>query len=333
MKEKMKTSVKDVVLDVLENHRGEYISGGDLAKQLEVSRNAVWKAMKSLKKEGYAIDAVKNRGYRLAESNDILSEQSIQKYMNQLCDVFKIEVFKSVHSTNELLKERAFGGAEEGTVLIAEEQTNGKGQLGKTFYSPMGTGIYMSVLLRPKTNLENALFITTSAAVAVAQAIEGVSDKKAEIKWVNDIYCNGKKVCGILTEAAFNIETSGFDYVVLGIGVNVRNPEDGFPGELTDIADSIFLEPDTDVRSQLVAEVLMHFWNYYKNLEKKEFVKEYKSRSCLIGKQIIIEAKEEKKEAVVLSINDQCHLLVKMADGSVEELCAGTIRLKKDSTA
>lgn len=328
MSERAKTSVKDIVLDVLEHHRGEYISGGELAKTLEVSRNAVWKAIKSLEKEGYAIDAVKNKGYRLAENNDILSEQSIQKYLNKYQDVFQIEVFKSINSTNEVLKERAFGGEAEGTVLISEEQTNGKGQLGRKFYSPMGTGIYMSILLRPKMNMENALFITTSAAVAVAQAIEWVSHRKAEIKWVNDIYCNGKKVCGILTEAAFNIETSGLDYVVLGIGMNVKEPEHGFPEELADIADSIFPESDTDIRSQLVAEVLMRFWKYYENLEKKEFVEEYKSRSCLIGKPIIIESKEEKKEVMVMSINDQCHLIVKMADGSEEELCAGTVRLK-----
>lgn len=321
-------SVKEKTLEVLENNRGNYISGAELASTLEVSRNAVWKAIKSLEKEGYIIDAVKNRGYRLADTNDILSEQSIQKYVTKHQDVFKVQVHKCLRSTNETLKELAFNGEQEGTVVIAEEQTCGRGQLGRSFYSPMGTGIYMSILLRPKMKLEHALFLTTSAAVAVAQAIECVSHREAQIKWVNDVYCDGKKVCGILTEASLNVEAGGIDYIVLGIGINVNKPKEGFPDDIMGIADSIFDSSKTDVRSQLIAEVLMRFWNYYEHLEEKEFLKEYISRSCLIGRKVLIERKEGEEEVEVLAINEQCHLIVKHADGKEEEIYAGTVRLR-----
>jgi len=321
-------SVKEKTLEVLENNRGSYISGAELAGMLKVSRNAVWKAIKSLEKEGYIIDAVKNRGYRLADTNDILSEQSIQKYIKEHQDVFKIQVYKCLRSTNETLKELAFNGGEEGIVVIAEEQTCGRGQLGRSFYSPMGTGIYMSLLLRPKMNLEDALFLTTSAAVAVSQAIEYVSHRKAQIKWVNDVYCDGKKVCGILTEASLNVEAGGIDYIVLGIGINVNKPEEGFPDDITRIADSIFDNTKTNVRSQLIAEVLMRFWNYYEHLEEKKFLEEYINRSCLIGKKVLIERKEGEEEVEVMAINEQCHLIVKHADGKEEEIYAGTVRLR-----
>lgn len=328
MDEMIKGNVKDCVLETLENHKGEYISGTELAKSLQVSRNAVWKAIKALESEGYTIDAMKNKGYRLAQTNDIISEQSIQKYLRDSEKEFQLEVHKSVTSTNDILKKRAYDGEKEGYVVIAEEQTKGKGQLGRSFYSPMGTGIYMSMLLRPKTNFSEALNITTSAAVAVAQAIEEVSDKIAEIKWVNDIYCSGKKVCGILTEAGCNVETNGFDYVVLGIGINVKKPEGGFPEDIKEIADALFEDADVDVRSQLIAEILKRFWHFYCNLSQKEFFEEYRSRSCVIGRKVILENGDKTEEATVLSINEDCHLMVLMEDGTSREICAGTVRLK-----
>lgn len=321
-------SVKQKTLEVLENHRGEYISGGELASTLQVSRNAVWKAIKSLEQEGYAIDAVKNRGYRLAEYNDILSEQSIQKYLSDGNRTFRLQVEKSVTSTNELVKQQAFQGAKEGLVVIAEEQTCGKEKSGRVFYSPKGTGIYMSMLLRPEVKVEQALSITTAAAVAVARSIEFVSGRKAEIMWVNDIYCDNKKVCGILTEASCNIETSRLDYVVLGIGIHVKMPERGLPEGIENETDCVFKQTETDVRSQLVAEVLKQFWEFYLNLDGKTFLEEYKERSCLIGKDVVIESKDGGKEGKAISITDQCHLLVQLQDGSVEELSAGTVRLK-----
>lgn len=318
-------SVKEKTLEVLENNRGQYISGGELANALSVSRNAVWKAVKSLEQEGYAIDAVKNRGYRLAETNDILSEQSIRKYLTEYQEVFELDIQKSVTSTNALLKEQALQGAREGTVLIAEEQTSGKGKTAKGFYSPKGTGIYMSLLLRPDIPLQETFLLTTASAVAVAEAIETVSSRKTEIRWVNDVYCDGKKVSGILTEASYQVETCKLDYVIIGTGIHVKLPEQGLPEELKQGTDCVFERTETDVRSQLVAEVLMRFWNFYVNRKDKLFLEAYQKRFGLTGKQVSVQTGNEVLEGKVKEINRQCHLILELHDGSEKEIAAGML--------
>ena len=177
--------VKDQVLKQLEDNKGTYFSGSELAAALGVSRNAVWKAIKSLEKSGYRISAVPNKGYCLNMDNDILSSWSIKQHLNH--DGLNITVYDTISSTNDVLKEQAAQGAPHGTVIISQEQTAGKGRMGKNFYSPSKTGIYLSILVRPDIPAGESLFLTTSAAVATAKAIEDVSDKKTDIKWVNDI--------------------------------------------------------------------------------------------------------------------------------------------------
>ena len=272
-------SVKDEVLKELENNKGDYISGGQLADNLGVSRNSVWKAIKALEKSGYEINAIPNKGYCLAEKNDILSSYSIKQHLKN--PHLDISVFSSVTSTNTILKEMAEQGAKEGTVIIAEEQTAGRGRTGKQFYSPKGTGIYISILLRPDIPAEESLFLTTSAAVATARAIEDVSDKRALIKWVNDIYLEDKKTCGILTEGAFNVETGKLDYAIVGIGINVCIPDGGFPDNIKDIATAIFDKQTDSInkRSILIANLLDYFMEYYKDFKSKSYVKEYIERS------------------------------------------------------
>ena len=184
-------SVKDEVLKELENHKGEYISGGQLSEVLNVSRNSIWKAIKTLENNGYKIDAIPNRGYCLAQESDILSSFSIKQHMHS---DLNITVYPSVSSTNTFLKELAEQGADEGTVIIAQEQTAGRGRTGKSFYSPANTGLYISILLRPDIPAEEALFLTTSTAVAVSKAIEDICNKKAQIKWVNDVFIDNKNI-------------------------------------------------------------------------------------------------------------------------------------------
>lgn len=320
-------SVKDEVLKQLEQHKGEYISGGELALTLNVSRNAIWKSIKNLEKSGYKINAIPNKGYRLATQNDILSCQSIEKYLN--CNL-NIEVYKSVSSTNTVLKEMATHGAPHGTVIIAEEQTDGKGRMGKKFYSPAGTGIYLSILLRPDIPAEESLFLTTSAAVATSRAIEDVSDNKAQIKWVNDIYISGKKVCGILTEAAFNIETGKLDYAIVGIGINICFPENGFPEDVKDIATAVFHKADnsTNKRSILIANLLNYFMDYYNNFADKKYVEEYIERSMIIGKEITVINGNFTMDATALEIDDACRLKVRFKDGTEQWLNSGEVSTK-----
>ena len=321
-------SVKMQVLEVLESNRGTFISGNELAKKISVSRNAVWKAIKSLEEEGYQIQAIKNKGYSLSEETDILSFQSIRKHFKRYQDTFDIEVYKVIDSTNNKAKILGSEGALEGKVIIAEEQTGGKGRLGRSFFSPTGSGIYMSLLLRPKVEATKALLITTAAAVAVAEAIEAVSHKDAKIKWVNDIFIDEKKVCGILTEASLGMENGGVEYAVLGIGINVKEPKGGFPKEIKDIATSIFKDANTDVRSQLIAEILERFWDYYQVLCEKTYMEEYKRRSFLIGRRITVISGEERRDATALEINDDCQLKVRMDDGEECILSTGEVSIK-----
>lgn len=324
-------SVKEQVLAMLENNKGCYLSGADLAEQLNVSRNSVWKAVKALQEEGYQIQAVTNKGYCLNTDNDILSVQSITKYLDTQLNNLRLDVRKSVSSTNDLLRTLAQDGAAEGLVLIAEEQKSGKGRLsGRKFHSPAASGIYMSILLRPTIQATEALFITTSAAVAAAKAIETVSGRSTQIKWVNDIFCDGKKVCGILTEAAFNLEGGNLDYAVLGIGINVKRPPQGFASDIENIAGAV-LEPGQnveDIRSKLIAAILHNFWQYYKALDKHTFLPEYKQRSLVVGKQIYVLDGDNKKPARAVAVTDTCELLVEYPDGKREVLSSGEVSIK-----
>ncbi len=238
-----------------------------------------------------------------------------------------LEIYDCVDSTNRLAKERADRGASEGLVIISDTQTAGRGRLGRSFCSPAGTGLYMSVVLRPSLAAKKVLSVTTAAAVAVCRAIERVSECEAQIKWVNDVYCDGKKVCGILTEAAFTGD--GMAYAVLGIGINVCDPAGGFPVEIRDIAASVFGTRDGD-RCVLAAAVLDAFFEEYAHLSEERFVSEYRARSCLVGRAITVKASSGDRAATALGVDERCRLLVRYEDGREEALSSGdvTIRLR-----
>ena len=218
--------LKEQLRGLLEENRGAFISGEDIAKRLYCTRGAVWKVIKSLRAEGLRINAVTNRGYCLEDNSDVLSETGIRRYLSKPCDVIAL---KTVGSTNAYLRELAQKGASEGTLVVSSEQTSGHGRRGRSFFSPSDTGIYLSVLLRPKVSVNEAVKITSAAAVAVCFALEKECGISPEIKWVNDIFVNGKKAAGILTEAAFDMDNGALDYVCLAIGINVFPPENGFP--------------------------------------------------------------------------------------------------------
>lgn len=323
-------NIKDQVLDALENAIGSFVSGHDLAKKLFVSRNAVWKAVRTLKQDGHDIQAVTNKGYCLSPDSDILTATGINKYLGTQSGNFSVEVYKTIPSTNTLLKERAAHGAPEGTVIVAEEQTSGRGRQGRSFYAPANSGIYFSLLLRPGVSASDATLITTAAAVAAANAIEAVTGVNAQIKWVNDVFCHGKKVCGILTEGAFDMETGGMEYVVLGIGLNITLPETGFPETLTDVAASVRRDAISDPsdRSRLTAEILKRFWDYYLKLSDKSYLEDYKKRSLLIGRDVIVTLGTRTRSAHVLDIDNNCRLVVRYNDGTLAALSSGEARIK-----
>lgn len=319
-------TVKEHILKLLENNRGKYYSGQDIAEEINVSRAAVWKAVKQLQADGYRIDAVSNKGYCMSDDNDIVSADSIKKYLK--VPIEEILVYKTVTSTNDLAKQYALDLKPEGTVIVAREQTAGRGRKGRSFYSPMSTGVYISVLLRPELTAEKTLYITTAAAVAVAKAIEKISGKEAKIKWVNDIFVDGKKVCGILTEGAIDFETGKMQYAVLGIGVNIKKPENDFPSEIQNIAGSVFDTTDKEVSSIIVAEILNNFMNYYKNLASKPFYEEYKKRMFLIGKHLTVYSGKDSYPAVAIDLDKELSLIVKDENGNIKKLNTGEVSIK-----
>lgn len=257
---------------------------------------------------------------------ELLREELTDKLVgNNL--ISEVQIFSELDSTNRYLKELAKEGVKEGTVVIANQQSAGRGRLGRNFFSPGNTGIYMSILLRPEIELQKSVRITSMAAVAVARAIEKVSGIEAKIKWVNDIFLNGKKVCGILTESGINTVTGVLDYAVLGIGVNVGKIE--FPEELKEIATSVCNECNKIIsREELIVEIVRELEYWYPSLQDGSFLKESKERSLLLGKEIlVVESQEKKYQAKALDLDDMGHLWIENA-GKKELLHSGEVSIK-----
>ncbi len=314
-------SVKDDVLYILEMNRGDSVSGGAIATALGVSRNAVFKAVNALRAEGHDISS-SHGGYVIPKDENSLSLPIIEKYLND--KKYNIQLYKSVSSTNTLLKSAAENGEREWTVIIAEEQTAGRGRLGKSFASPKKTGIYTSVLLRPDVSPDRTMYITVAAAVAVARAIEKNTGKRAEIKWVNDIYVDGKKVCGILTEASFDTVSDRISYAVVGVGINVSLPDGGFEKELENIAGAISDVSTADLRARLIADFLVGFSAFYER-GFESAVEEYRSRQLLIGKEIEILRGGERIRSTAVGVDENCRLCVVYPDGREEKLVSGEV--------
>lgn len=322
-------SVKAEVLAILEANREKSISGEELASRLQVSRTSIWKAIKALREEGYEIEAANNRGYCLCQTSDILNEEGIRLHLEGPAADYPLEVHKVLDSTNTECKRRVIEGAPHGLTILAEEQTAGRGRLGRDFYSPAKTGIYMSILVHPSMDGSDAMLLTTAASVAVCRGLTKVLPVELQIKWVNDIYLNGKKVCGILTEAISNFEMGKIDAVIVGIGINYRTEE--FPEDIKDRAGAV--ETTSDIpRNQLVAAVLNAFWEIYEHIEDREFIKEYRQRSMVLGKDIRILEKGQWKEAKAVDVNDDGGLVIQIdnSDGSIGQrvLQTGEITLR-----
>lgn len=318
-------SVKYNVLKKLET--GECFSGEALAKEFGVSRNSVWKAINSLRKDGYNIVGQTNNGYKLISFDDVLTKETVQTFLNKTD--LDLHVYETIGSTNTVLKEWAQKGYKEGTVVIAKEQTAGKGRMGRKFESPNDTGVYVSVLLRPKFSAQESLLVTTSAAVAIAEAVDELSGKESKIKWVNDIFIGDKKVSGILTEASINFETGGLEYAVLGMGINLTSPKNGFSEEVKNIAGGIFEEMPEQIRAKIVAKVLDNFFEIYDKLPNNSFIERYRKRSYLKGKEVSMTVGEKTEKGTVIDIDESARLIVKLENSEIKAFSAGEAMIKK----
>ena len=333
-----KESTKDKVLSLLDTHKGTYYSGQELAEILNVSRQAVWKAINSLRDEGYEITGLAKHGYALAADTDVLSADSVFLYLDDHAkDFYRIECMEEVSSTNDMLKAVAPTQAGEGKVLIAGHQTNGRGRLGRNFYSPKGSGLYLSILLRPNLSVEESLLITTAAAVAASKACERVNESLDEasvkIKWVNDLFLNDRKIAGILTEANFSMEYNRLDYAVMGIGFNLEPPKDGYPDDIRNIAGSLYKEKaPIGSRNKLAAFFLNDFLDIYRALPDKSYIDEYRKRQLIMNSDVkVLNGDGSYRMAHVTGITDNCELTLVYEGETVESIVrSGEVSLLSD---
>ncbi len=257
-------------------------------------------------------------------SSDVLSAAKIRRYLTaDLCP--DLEVYSSIPSTNTLLREKAAAGAPHGAVVAAAAQTAGRGRRGRSFFSPDGTGLYISVLLRPALSPARAIRITTAAAVAAAAAVEEVTGRSPDIKWVNDLYLDGRKVAGILTESALTPAGDRLEYAVLGIGMNVSPPPGGFPPEIAEIAGAILPSPIPDGRAKIAAAFLTHLFRLADRLHDVSYMEEYRRRCFILGEPITVLRGDNRYPATALAVDDDGGLTVRLEDGSEEVLSSGEV--------
>jgi BirA family biotin operon repressor/biotin-[acetyl-CoA-carboxylase] ligase len=312
-------STKDDVLKILISNSNDYISGESLALQLGKSRASVWKAVKSLQKDGYIIDAVTNRGYRLGEDNDILNCDIVKSRLHEDIEVI---YYPSIDSTNTQAKRLINEGKDNTMLVICDEQTAGRGRQGKSFYSPALTGIYMSFVTHPMTALQNAVTATTAAAVAVCKAVEKLTDKKPKIKWVNDVYLGDKKICGILTEAVTDFETQTVTSIIIGIGMNIKTID--FPD---DVENASCLDANVK-RADLISAIADELY-IITNRDYSDFISYYRSHSMIIGEKINFIQNDRVTPATAIEIDETGGLVVRLDNGELTTLRSGEISIRK----
>lgn len=317
---------KKIIQEILDN-KSKFISGEDLSKKLGISRAAVWKHIKSLREEGYNIESVNKKGYRLIEKpDDLLTYDNIYHNLHTKILGKKIIHFDTIDSTNDYAKK--IGNEEsEGTVIISEEQTKGRGRLGRNWHSNSHEGIWMSIILKPEIIPYKAPFITLIAGASIVEALNKLG-VNAKIKWPNDIILNEKKICGILTELSAEIER--INHIVLGIGINVKTME--FSQEICGVATSLYKENYIISRVDIVRNILLEFESLYleyiNNNSKEKVLDICRRYSAIIGKKIYTIKGEEKELVRCLDINEEGNLIIKRNDGSIKEIISGEISIR-----
>lgn len=256
-----------------------------------------------------------------------LSADVILSHLNPSCSLNRLQIFDVIDSTNTAAKQMAASGAAHGTVVIAEHQTAGRGRLGRSFHSPDAKGIYLSVILRPGCDIETAALTTPAAAVGTARAINHITGLDPQIKWVNDVYLGGRKVCGILTEASMEKSGGVPAFLILGIGINVEQAV--FPEELRPIVTALSEHTEKPIdRNELIAALLNELDPLLSSLSSRGFMAEYRFRSLLLGKAINILRPDKTIPAVAKAISDDGHLIAELSDGTQVTLSSGEVSVR-----
>ncbi len=317
------------VQEALQAAEGAYLSGQELSRDLGISRAAVWKAVEVLRRQGYDIEARTGRGYRLVGAPDLLTQETVERYLIRPRDNFR--VLSETDSTNSACRRLALEGAPDGTVVLADCQTAGRGRRGRSFQSPAGKGLFFSILWRPDCAPEQLLPLTALSAVAVCRAIRQVCGAQAQIKWPNDLVLSGRKLAGILTEMALEGESGHVSHVVVGIGVNVHQRLTDFDGEVAQIATSLDLALGGSVcRAQLAAALLeeMDILRREVLFAPEKWLAEYRAACLNIGKTVQLIWGEEREPAQALAVDDRYGLVVRHRDGRVETLRSGEVSVR-----
>ena len=322
--------MKERILGLLRSAEGAFVSGEEMSRLMGVSRAAVWKAVRKLQREGYPVEAVTGRGYRLTGGPEKLTPGNL---LPRLADgrPERLICLETVDSTNNEAKKRALTGAPDRTVIVSDEQTGGRGRRGRSFYSPKGSGLYLTYLVYPDAPAEKVSRFTACAAVAVTEAVRKACGLETEIKWPNDILCRGRKLCGILTEAAVEAETGSLQYMICGIGINLLQREEDFPEEIRQTAGSLaMMREEPPSRLGLAAALINELDRVYAGwqTDDPEIRRLFRERCSTVGRRIVIFAGAEKKEAFAREIGEDFGLVVEYPGGRLETLRAGEVSVR-----
>lgn len=319
--------MKAAILKIL-RETGDYVSGQEICEKLGVSRTAVWKVIRQLQEEGYQVDAARSRGYRIIDGPDVMTAEEVESLLDTEWAGKPVVYYPETDSTNIRIRHLGDEGAPHGTVAVADRQTAGRGRRGRTWESPGGSCIYMSILLRPDLAPEKAPMLTLVMACGVAEGIMDCADVKVQIKWPNDIIVSGKKLAGILTEMSTQVDYINHVTVGVGINVNVQN----FPEEIQ-TATSLLSETGTQTkRAPVIAAVMKHFEENYKIFMQTEdmsgLMEKYSSLLVNQGREVLILEKDAEYKAYAEGINQKGELVVRREDGTVENICAGEVSVR-----
>ncbi|RBP89009.1 BirA family biotin operon repressor/biotin-[acetyl-CoA-carboxylase] ligase [Cytobacillus firmus] len=325
----MQSEIRKKLIDAFTKSKGEYLSGQYLADLIGCSRTAVWKHIEELRKEGFELEAVRRKGYRITKTPEKVTPDEIRLGLQTETLGRQIHHEESVDSTQKIAHRLAYEGAQEGTVVIAEEQLSGRGRMDRRWHSPKSTGVWMSVILRPNIPPPKAPQLTLITAVAVVQAIEVLTDLTPQIKWPNDILMNGKKVTGILTE--LQADADRIISIIIGIGINVNQELDDYPDELKDIATSISIEKGEKLsRAELIRVLLGKLENLYKLYLDKGFYPIkllWESYAVSIGKNLTARTITGSIYGKALGITEDGVLMIEDSSGKVHHVYSADIEL------
>ncbi len=322
---------RESVLSLLRARQGEYLSGEAMSRTLGISRAGVWKAIEALRQEGYQIASAPNRGYCLESGPDRLRAGELSGPLENCLIGSRLLCLDVIDSTNTECKRQAMAGAPEGLVAIAEEQTGGRGRLGRTFQSPRGSGLYLSALLRPQLEPEETVDFTAWVAVAVCDGIQAACGIRPQIKWTNDIVLDGKKLVGILTELGLESESNALEYLVTGIGINVNHQPGDFSPEVEAMATSLAQYLGHPVRrTELAVQIIRALDRMYHDFPQNKtlYLERYRADCLTTGKYVQLITPTSRQEAYAVEIDDQFRLVVDLPDGTRKTLSAGEVSVR-----